>query len=96
MVAMAPSQALGPPAEPVKPSTDVNEYRRIRLDNEMEVLLVHDANTDKAAASVDVSLCLADSSSATHAWRIAKLSLRVDVRSMPRDHDVRHVLQATA
>ena len=56
MVATAPSQALGPPAEPVKPSTDVNDYRRIRLDNGMEVLLVHDANTDKAAASVDVSL----------------------------------------
>jgi hypothetical protein len=56
MVAMAPSQALGPPAEPVKPSTDVNDYRRIRLDNGMEVLLVHDASTDKAAASVDVRL----------------------------------------
>lgn len=63
MVAMAPGQALGPPAEPVKPSTDVNDYRRIRLDNEMEVLLVHDANTNKAAASVDVSSCMAITSS---------------------------------
>jgi hypothetical protein len=56
MVAMAHSQAVAPPAEPVKPSTDVNDYRRIRLENGMEILLVHDANTDKAAASVDVSL----------------------------------------
>jgi hypothetical protein len=55
-MAMVSNQALSAPAEPVKPSTDVNDYRRVRLDNGMEVLLVHDANTDKAAASVDVSL----------------------------------------
>ncbi len=41
---------------PVKPRTDASEYRRIRLDNGMDVLLVHDPETEKAAASVDVSV----------------------------------------
>lgn len=33
---------------------DDRSYQMIRLPNEMEVLLVHDANTDKSAASLDV------------------------------------------
>lgn len=44
------------PQELVKPTSDTLEYRQIRLENGMEVLLVHDEGTDKAAASVDVSL----------------------------------------
>jgi insulysin len=33
---------------------DDRSYRFIRLSNELEVLLVHDANTDKSGASMDV------------------------------------------
>ncbi len=56
MVAMqAPQMGSVEPQAPVKPETDTLDYRRIRLDNGLEVLLVHDEGTDKAAASVDVS-----------------------------------------
>jgi insulysin len=33
---------------------DDRSYRLIRLSNELEALLVHDANTDKSSASMDV------------------------------------------
>jgi insulysin len=39
---------------------DDRSYRLIRLSNELEALLIHDANTDKSSASLDVhvgSLC---------------------------------------
>lgn len=37
-----------------KPEVDERDYRIIRLANELEVLLVHDAETDKASAALDV------------------------------------------
>lgn len=37
-----------------KPSLDDRTYRVIRLPNELEVLLVHDPETDKASAAMDV------------------------------------------
>ncbi|KAG0045268.1 Insulinase (Peptidase M16) [Gryganskiella cystojenkinii] len=37
-----------------KPENDEREYRLIRLANEMEVLLIHDSKSDKAAASMNV------------------------------------------
>lgn len=39
-----------------RPSLDDRSYRVIRLSNELEVLLVHDAETDKASASMDVNV----------------------------------------
>jgi insulysin len=39
-----------------KPSLDDRSYRVIRLPNELEVLLVHDATTDKASAAMDVNV----------------------------------------
>lgn len=39
---------------PEKPATDDQQYRAVRLANGMRVLLVHDAQADKAAAAVDV------------------------------------------
>lgn len=39
-----------------KPSLDDRHYRLIRLDNELEALLVHDPETDKASASLDVNV----------------------------------------
>eukprot|EP01124_Arcella_intermedia_P016527 TRINITY_DN23144_c0_g1_i1.p1 TRINITY_DN23144_c0_g1~~TRINITY_DN23144_c0_g1_i1.p1 ORF type:complete len:973 (+),score=184.03 TRINITY_DN23144_c0_g1_i1:70-2919(+) len=36
------------------PDQDVRQYRHITLDNLLEVLLVHDQHTDKAAAAMDV------------------------------------------
>lgn len=40
----------------VKPRTDKREYRRIILKNSLEVLLISDLDTDKCAASMDVSV----------------------------------------
>ena len=38
------------------PSLDDRQYRVIRLPNELEVLLVHDGETDKASAAMDVNV----------------------------------------
>jgi insulysin len=38
------------------PSLDDREYRIVKLPNELEVLLVHDAETDKASAAMDVNV----------------------------------------
>jgi insulysin len=38
------------------PSLDDRSYRVIRLLNQLEVLLVHDAETDKASAAMDVNV----------------------------------------
>jgi secreted Zn-dependent insulinase-like peptidase len=38
------------------PSLDDRVYRVIRLPNKLEALLVHDANADKSAASMDVNV----------------------------------------
>ncbi|EWZ78148.1 hypothetical protein FOWG_17524 [Fusarium oxysporum f. sp. lycopersici MN25] len=39
-----------------KPSLYDRDYRVIRLDNELEALLVHDPETDKASAALDVNV----------------------------------------
>ncbi|KAM4054774.1 peptidase M16 domain-containing protein [Hirsutella rhossiliensis] len=39
-----------------KPSLDDRDYRVVRLDNELEALLVHDPKTDKASAALDVNV----------------------------------------
>jgi insulysin len=36
--------------------TDTRHYRVVRLPNQLEVLLVHDAETDKASAAMDVNV----------------------------------------
>lgn len=39
------------------PSLDTRDYRVVRLpQNQLEVLLVHDADTDKASAAMDVNV----------------------------------------
>jgi insulysin len=38
------------------PSLDQRSYRLLTLSNELEVLLVHDAETDKAGAAMDVNV----------------------------------------
>jgi insulysin len=38
------------------PSLDDRNYRVIRLINQLEVLLVHDPETDKASAALDVNV----------------------------------------
>jgi len=38
------------------PSLDNRKYKVIRLPNQLEVLLVHDADTDKASAAMDVNV----------------------------------------
>ncbi|OVA19405.1 Peptidase M16 [Macleaya cordata] len=43
-------------AEIIKPRTDKREYRRIVLPNSLEVLIISDPETDKAAASMGVSV----------------------------------------
>jgi insulysin len=39
-----------------KPSIDTRSYRVVRLPNDLEVLLVHDGETDKASAAMDVNV----------------------------------------
>jgi insulysin len=38
------------------PSLDDRQYRVIKLDNQLEILLVNDADTDKASAAMDVNV----------------------------------------
>ncbi|GMY19418.1 insulin-degrading enzyme-like 1 peroxisomal [Fagus crenata] len=42
--------------EIVKARSDKREYRRIRLNNSLEALLISDPDTDKCAASMNVSV----------------------------------------
>lgn len=42
--------------EIIKPEVDDREYRYIKLENDLEALLIHDANVDKSAASMDVEV----------------------------------------
>lgn len=59
-----PESAPGPTFAPAtvltdrleKPSLDDRDYRVIKLDNELEALLVHDPDTDKASAALDVNV----------------------------------------
>ena len=39
-----------------KPDNDDRQYKIIQLDNGLQATLIHDANTDKAAASLDVAV----------------------------------------
>ncbi|KAJ1309144.1 hypothetical protein OPQ81_004817 [Rhizoctonia solani] len=39
-----------------KPEIDDRDYRYIKLENNLEVLLIHDPTTDKSAASLDVEI----------------------------------------
>lgn len=39
-----------------KPELDDRSYRVIRLSNKLEALLVHDPDTDKAGAAMDVNV----------------------------------------
>ena len=39
-----------------KPSLDDRSYRVIRLSNQLEALLIHDPDTDKASAALDVNV----------------------------------------
>ena len=39
-----------------KPVVDSRSYRVVRLPNQLQVLLIHDPETDKAAAAMDVNV----------------------------------------
>ena len=45
-----------PPLEPVKSSGDERTYRILTLPNGLHALLIHDAETDKASAALDVGV----------------------------------------
>ena len=51
---MAPLERLVEQLE--KPELDDRSYRVIKLPNQLEALLVHDPETDKASASVNVKV----------------------------------------
>lgn len=63
-VPFAPTSSVGREASPVtlltdkleKPSLDDRDYRVVRLHNGLEALLVHDPETDKASAALDVNV----------------------------------------
>lgn len=39
-----------------KPEVDDREYRYIKLENDLEAMLIHDPNADKSAASMDIEI----------------------------------------
>lgn len=39
-----------------KPLSDDRSYQVVRLPNHLEILLIHDPHTDKAAAAIDVNV----------------------------------------
>jgi insulysin len=39
-----------------KPSLDIRSYRVVRLANQLEALIIHDPETDKASAALDVNV----------------------------------------
>lgn len=51
---MAPIERIADKLE--APALDDRSYRVIRLPNQLEALLVHDPDTDKASASVNVNV----------------------------------------
>lgn len=58
---MSTGAPLSKPAELVEdhidtPALDDRSYRVIRLQNKLEALLVHDPETDKASAALDVNV----------------------------------------
>uniref|UniRef100_A0A0E0LME8 Uncharacterized protein n=1 Tax=Oryza punctata TaxID=4537 RepID=A0A0E0LME8_ORYPU len=55
-IAAAPSAAAKGDAEITRPRNDKRGYRRVVLPNALECLLVSDPDTDKAAASMNVSV----------------------------------------
>ncbi len=40
----------------IKPEQDFRQYRGLTLENGMKVLLVHDPDTDKSAAAMEVNI----------------------------------------
>ena len=54
LVLFACSTLPGAAIQPVKSPNDNNEYRYITLENELQVLLISDPETKKAAAALDV------------------------------------------
>lgn len=50
----APATRLADSME--KPQLDNRTYRVIQLPNKLEALLIHDADTDKASAAMDVNI----------------------------------------
>ena len=57
----AVNQRIAPPAERItddleRPALDDRSYRVIKLLNQLEVLLIHDAETDKASGALDANV----------------------------------------
>lgn len=50
----APDSVAATPSKIIKSPNDLRDYRALKLDNGLDVMLVSDPETDKAAASVDV------------------------------------------
>ena len=56
LVLIACSSAPEPGAQPVQSPNDDRQYRLLTLDNQMQVLLISDPDSPKAAASLDVNV----------------------------------------
>jgi len=51
---LAPSSLVADQMQ--KPQLDTRSYRVVMLPNKLEVLLIHDPDTDKASAAMDVNI----------------------------------------
>jgi insulysin len=69
-VAAPASTAVGLPIKLETPSLDHREYCVVPLPNQLEVLLVHDPDTDKATAALDCNVGTFSNEETCPAWRM--------------------------
>ncbi|EWY79466.1 insulysin [Fusarium oxysporum NRRL 32931] len=80
-----------------KPSLDDRDYRVIRLGNELEALLVHDPETDKASAALDVNVGnFSDESDIPGMAHAVEHLLFMGTKKFPIENEYHYYLSANA
>lgn len=78
-----------------KPEVDSRSYRIVRLDNELEALLVHDPDTDKASAALDVHVGhLSDPPNAAGLAHFCEHLLFMGTEKYPKENDYSEFLSS--
>ncbi|KAG6291418.1 hypothetical protein E4U46_001099 [Claviceps purpurea] len=80
-----------------KPSIDDRDYRVIRLENDLEVLLVHDPETDKASAALDVGVgCFSDEDGMPGMAHAVEHLLFMGTKKFPVENEYNQYLSANS
>lgn len=78
-----------------RPEIDTRSYRIIRLDNDLEALLVHDSDTDKASAALDVHVGhLSDPRDAAGLAHFCEHLLFMGTEKYPKENDYSEFLSS--